>query len=395
MCAYQRRVTPGYSFALVVAIDMRKPQSRNSRIRRWIEDFLLIAGVAGVSLWAASIVVPAIWQDWGNWVFDHELRGETATLQGYMAGKVDDITRDVESWLGVIPVAKVSVPNSAGPRTAGPRVQRPSIAPNGLIGRITIPRLHLSAIVREGVGKDTLGLAVGHIPGTSLPGQDGNVGVAGHRDTLFLGLKGIKANDLVQFETLDGSYVYQVKSTEIVKPRDVSVLNASRYSELTLVTCYPFNFIGPAPDRFIIKAREVSQSPSPEGLSGQEVLRPDVEATSLAQDGAPQDVAETARNEPARAQPGRTQKVSFDVGRNQSRALAPGISLGIDDLDVTGQRVNGWMLIMPDRRTIWLRDQRTQDPVIFYSDHDSTRRELLITKVTSSSASGYLLLSEE
>jgi sortase A len=261
-------------------------------------------------------------------------------------------------------------------------VQRPSIEANTLIGRITIPRLHLSAIVREGVGRDTLGLAVGHIPGTSLPGQNGNVGVAGHRDTLFLGLRGIKANDLVQFETLEGSHVYQVKSTEIVKPRDVSVLQASRYSELTLVTCYPFNFIGSAPDRFIVKAREVSPGPLQEGIpeSAQEVLQQGMEPAPVSKeaDGA-----------------ARTKKVSFDVGRNHSQTLAPGISLGIDDTDVTGQRVNGWMWIMPDRRTIWLRDRGTQDPVIFYGDQDGKRRELLITRVTSSSATGYLLLTEE
>ena len=99
-----------------------------------------------------------------------------------------------------------------------------------------------------------LGVAIGHVPGTALPGQQANVGVAGHRDTLFRGLRDIKTNDLIEFETLAGKYSYRVGSTEIVKPDDVSVLQAGSSPELTLVTCYPFNYVGSAPDRFIVKA---------------------------------------------------------------------------------------------------------------------------------------------
>jgi len=342
----------------------------------------LLAGVVGVGLWAASNVVPMVWQDWGNWVFDHEVCDETATVKDYLAGKANEITRYVEGWLRLTPVAKVSIPKTSGPHTGRPSVQPPALSENTLIGRISIPRLHLSAIVREGVGRNTLGLAVGHIPGTALPGQSGNVGVAGHRDTLFLGLRDIKANDVVQFETLEGNFFYQVTSTEIVKPRNVSVLNAGQYAELTLVTCYPFTYIGSAPDRFIVKAREVSRGPVGEGLSAnaKEDLRRDAETAV-----APEEARVAARSG----------EVGFEVARHHSQTLAPGISIGIDDTDVTGQRVNGWMWIMPDRRTIWLRDQRTQDPVIFYGHHDGKRRELLITKVTSRSATGYFLMPGE
>src|SRR5207244_9209038 len=101
---------------------------------------------------------------------------------------------------------------------------------------------------------------VGHIPGTAVPGENGNVAVAGHRDTLFRGLGAIRDNDVIQFETLEGSYAYTVQSIEIVKPRDVSVLKPGRYPELTLVTCYPFNYVGSAPDRFIVKARQILSS---------------------------------------------------------------------------------------------------------------------------------------
>src|SRR6202522_3548812 len=108
-CGCPRRGTAGYSFVLVVAIVMMKPETRKNRknnIRRWTEKCLLLAGVVGLGLWCASIVVPAVWQGWGNWVFDHELRGETATVEGYVTAKADEITRDMERRLGLTPRAK-------------------------------------------------------------------------------------------------------------------------------------------------------------------------------------------------------------------------------------------------------------------------------------------------
>ena len=112
-------------------------------------------------------------------------------------------------------------------------------------------------MVAEGDGEDTLSLALGHIPSTALPGQEGNVAVAGHRDTIFRGLRDIRKNDLILFETRAGKYAYRVERTEIVKPSQVSVLKAGSTRELTLVTCYPFHYVGSAPDRFIVKARQV------------------------------------------------------------------------------------------------------------------------------------------
>ena len=87
--------------------------------------------------------------------------------------------------------------------------------------------------------------------------QPGNAGIAGHRDTLFRGLFKIEKNDLIEFQTPAGSYNYQVERTSIVKPDDVTVLHASQHPEMTLVTCYPFYYVGSAPDRFIVKARLV------------------------------------------------------------------------------------------------------------------------------------------
>src|SRR5271157_2961933 len=130
-------------------------------------------------------------------------------------------------------------------------------AVDGLIGRIEIPRLLLSAVVVEGVDKTTLRRAVGHIPGTAMPGQAGNVGLAGHRDTFFRSLKDVKIKDEVQLSTLAGNFNYEVESLRVVEPDNVGVLAPSGHNVLTLVTCYPFYFVGPAPKRWIVRAIQV------------------------------------------------------------------------------------------------------------------------------------------
>jgi sortase A len=134
----------------------------------------------------------------------------------------------------------------------------PAVAPDGLIGRLEIPRLLLSAVVVEGNGEATLRRAVGHIPGTALPGGPGNVGLAGHRDTFFRPLKDLKISDEVQLSTLNGNFKYEVESLRVLKPGDVAVLASSAENVLTMVTCYPFYYVGPAPMRFVVRARQVS-----------------------------------------------------------------------------------------------------------------------------------------
>lgn len=247
---------------------------------------------------------------------------------------------------------------------------------NTLIGRIEIPRLHLRAIVREGAGANTLSLTAGHIPGTAFPGQTGNVAVAAHRDTLFRGMGAIRKNDVIEFDTPNKRYVYEVASTQIVPPEDVGVLQPGPYSELTLVTCYPFNYIGPAPERFIVKARELSQQPV-------HTFAPQAPAPKV------QEVVQTKAAGQSKSIPGR---LTFDVPRNHSRQLAPGISLGVTATDAGLQQMSGWMWLMPDRRTVWLRDRGTKDPLVFYGYVDGKRRELVITHVSPDSVTGYLVL---
>ena len=131
-----------------------------------------------------------------------------------------------------------------------------------LIGKILIHRLGISAIVKEGIDDETLAIAVGHFPSTPLPGQPGNVAVSAHRDTFFRNLKDVKRNDEITVTTQSGSYLYRVVSFKVVPPTDVSVLEPSPgENTLTLVTCYPFYFVGPAPKRFIVRALLASSIP--------------------------------------------------------------------------------------------------------------------------------------
>jgi sortase A len=128
---------------------------------------------------------------------------------------------------------------------------------DGLVGRLKIPRLLFSTVVIEGVDKTTLRRAVGHIPGTALPGEPGNVGVSGHRDTFFRPLKDVRIKDEVDFSTPQGDFKYEVVSLRVVQPDNVGVLASTGENVLTMVTCYPFYFVGPAPKRWIVRARQV------------------------------------------------------------------------------------------------------------------------------------------
>jgi sortase A len=130
-------------------------------------------------------------------------------------------------------------------------------APAGLVGRIAIPRVGISAVVAEGSDETTLRRAVGHIPGTALPGEPGNVGLAGHRDTFFRALRNIRAGDLIVLTTPRGEFQYCVVSIKVVKPKALDVLDPTAEETLTLITCYPFYFVGSAPNRFIVRAERV------------------------------------------------------------------------------------------------------------------------------------------
>jgi len=237
------------------------------------------------------------------------------------------------------------------------------------VGRLAIPRLHVRAMVREGDSDHTLRIALGHIPGTAYPGQIGNVGIAGHRDSLFHGLKDVAADDEITFETPRASYVYRVESTQIVKPDHTEVLKPGPTRELTLVTCFPFEYVGSAPDRFIVKARLIS----------------DNAVASIIHEDDPT-VAAT--------RPVVHNEIAFAVSEGHSRELVPGkIWFGLSSTDSVDRNVNGWIWVMPERRTIWLREVDAHHPVVF--EQNGEKRELGITSVARSSARGYLILHRQ
>jgi sortase A len=359
---------------------MKKPKSR---FLAWTERVLLAGGLIGVGAWVSSNTIPALWQNWDNWKFSRELHGQPADLIAYLAEEQQHLTGAFADWMGfVIPREKLNPANpSSAPPASAPLPASASLPDDALIGRLTIPRLRLRTTVREGTGNDILSLAAGHMRGTAIPGQSGNVAVAGHRDTLFSGLGGIRDNDVIQFETLHGLYEYQVTSTEVVPPQDVSVVKAGAHPELTLITCYPFDYIGPAPDRFIVKARQISAAPE------QRLAEASVQPAPSPRPPSQEDTRSTFVN--AVHSP---DEETFYVSKQHSRQLAPGISIGVDATDADSHLVKGWLWVMPDRHTIWLKNQAAHEPLVFYQNGE--RRELMITRVTGDAITGYLRLHD-
>ncbi|HEV8209923.1 MAG TPA: class D sortase [Vicinamibacterales bacterium] len=135
----------------------------------------------------------------------------------------------------------------------------PTPAAGTLLGRLEAPSVKLSTTVLEGSDDGTLSRGSGHIEDTPFPGQPGNVGIAGHRDTTFRALRNIHVGDALEFKTADRLYRYRISKTWIVGPDDVYVLDPTPEPALTLVTCYPFEYVGHAPRRFIVRADLVAE----------------------------------------------------------------------------------------------------------------------------------------
>ena len=128
------------------------------------------------------------------------------------------------------------------------------------IGWLEIPRIGVSAGVVHGDSDALLTVAIGHLPDTSLPWSGGNSALAGHRDTFFRPLRDVRAGDMVHFATPHGDFQYRVRETFIVDPEDLWVLDSTPAAMLTLITCYPFDYVGNAPQRFIVRAERIDTS---------------------------------------------------------------------------------------------------------------------------------------
>jgi len=238
---------------MIVRVNRRtgKPARRRSRLR-WLEYLFLFIGLLAIDYVIWINVEARVYQVYEDWKFERSLHSEDAPWTAFITSETG-LRRVI--GLGVEPERSLPAPEQA----ARPPVR--THRRNDTIGRLEIPRLGVTAIVREGDDEDTLSRAVGHIPSTALPGQIGNVAFAGHRDTFFRPLRNIRKNDRIFVDTLDGTYEYSVTTTKIVSPSDVSVLKASAERELTLVTCFPFYYIGSAPRRFVVHAVLVGPAP--------------------------------------------------------------------------------------------------------------------------------------
>ncbi len=178
---------------------------------------------------------------------------------GSVVGTLDYQARQGRAFSDMERGAAASTPGPESPSASASSVPntRSLDADPLVLGRIEIPRIGVSAIVREGDDDTTLSIAVGHIPGTARPGELGNMALAGHRDSFFRALRHIQVRDTIRIRTAGRRYEYRVDSTEVVAPGAMRVLDPTSGASLTLVTCYPFGYLGRAPDRFIVRASQL------------------------------------------------------------------------------------------------------------------------------------------
>jgi sortase A len=210
------------------------------RVLRILEVFFLTVAVASIGWYATVHILSA---------------REQAALSEELDHLVAPSTRIKAGPRELAELGQTSTTTTTSTTTAATKTSRKGAASaRGLVGRIEVPRLKLSVLAREGIDDKTLRVAAGHIPGTALPGEAGNAGFAAHRDTFFRPLKSVREGDEVVVTTPRGVHRYAVTDIRIVEPADVSVLNPTTDAILTLVTCYPFEFIGDAPQRFIVRA---------------------------------------------------------------------------------------------------------------------------------------------
>ncbi|HEY1910936.1 MAG TPA: class D sortase [Vicinamibacterales bacterium] len=204
---------------------------------RWVERGLIAGGVA-LGVWCAVVLTEA------------RFVNQVAIPAADSAPVVVTQT---------LPDGARPLPGDESGGSARPSASAAAPAPGTLLGRLEAPSVQLSATLLEGSDDGTLSRGAGHIEDTPLPGQAGNIGIAGHRDTIFRPLRRVHVGDPLSLTTADRIYRYRISKTSIVGPDDVYVLDPTKDPTLTLVTCYPFEFVGHAPKRFIVQAELVDE----------------------------------------------------------------------------------------------------------------------------------------
>jgi sortase A len=231
------------------------PQPSSTRPRRavlrWVERALLLVGLLCLGIYGFSILEAHFYEKRQN----EELEQALAAAREAPPPPARPAAVVPKQETEALAEFRETQPE----KPAEPAEPEPLPVDDGsLVGRLEVPRLGLSAIVREGVASQTLRRGAGRIPGTALPWETaGNVGIAAHRDRVFRPLKDIGKNDIITLTTVEGTYRYKVEWTRIVTPKNTEVLHDTREPTLTLVTCYPFYYVGSAPKRFIVRARQI------------------------------------------------------------------------------------------------------------------------------------------
>ena len=220
-------------------------------VLRCCEILLMIFGVILLAVYAFFRIHGWFFQTYDSWSFDRVLNERQQQENDSRLPEESRSLRDLEVGPEVTDYRDWAPERAmAHERSLKRRLQ-------GTVGRLLIPSLKLNVMVLEGTDPWTLNRAVGHIERTALPGGTGNVGISAHRDGFFRNLGRISKGDEISLVTTEKTYTYAVESTQIVNPRDVEVLAPSDRPVLTLVTCFPFYFVGDAPQRFIVKAELV------------------------------------------------------------------------------------------------------------------------------------------
>jgi sortase A len=194
---------------------------------------------AETSLWILGTTLLAVYFGAGYWG-EHQRREGLASFAQAQALAPVEWQRD--------PQADAAVPARM------PSVAEAQAAQDAVIAVLRIPGIELEVPVYQGTTEHVLRRGAGLVEGTALPGSAGNVGIAAHRDTHFRGLKDVAIGDLIELGTPEKTEVYRITAMEVVGPGDVHVLDDTGEPVLTLVTCYPFNFVGSAPQRYIVRA---------------------------------------------------------------------------------------------------------------------------------------------
>lgn len=228
-----------------------------SKSLRFVEVMLWVLGL--------SLIGAAFGETRERW--NYQAQQERVLFQGGPAVSAESeqpVAPEIAAGLEIDEPAVAPAPDSpqAGRPAAAvarrePKPRAVAAAPQAL-GRIEIPRIGVAAIVKDGDDDETLARAVGRVPGSARPGQVGNMVLAGHRDTFFRPLRDIRVNDRIRMVVPPNTYEYKVESVMVVSPEDTNVLRSKGKEEITLVTCFPFRYIGPSPDRFVVSATRVN-----------------------------------------------------------------------------------------------------------------------------------------